>query len=98
VLALIKRYGPEVVKGVMRKILDNGERAFLAKLARLPDGVWRERSYVECCRPGDRRTHQVMLALRKRQQARFRERRHRAAGRRDERDLLRLARRDHGGA
>src|SRR6266705_2283715 len=26
VLALIRRYGPEVVKGVMRKILDNGER------------------------------------------------------------------------
>src|SRR6266545_2654754 len=65
VLALIRRYGPEVVKGVMRKILDNGERAFLAKLKRLPDGVWRERSYVECCRPGDRRTHCVMLTLRK---------------------------------
>jgi N-methylhydantoinase B len=65
VLALIKRYGPEVVKGVMRRILDNGERAFLAKLKRLPDGVWRERSYVECCRPGDRRTHRVMLTLRK---------------------------------
>src|SRR5712691_5981121 len=65
VLALIGRYGSEVVKGVMRKILDNGERAFLDKLKRLPDGVWRERSYVECCRPGDRRTHQVMLTLRK---------------------------------
>src|SRR5437867_8956031 len=49
----------------MRKILDNGERAFLDKLKRLPDGVWRERSYVECCRPGDRRTHVVMLTLRK---------------------------------
>ena len=44
VLALIRRYGAEVVKGVMKKILDNGERAFLAKLARLPDGVWRERT------------------------------------------------------
>jgi N-methylhydantoinase B len=65
VLALVKRYGPEVVKGVMRKILDNGEKAFLAKLKRLPDGVWRERSYVECCRPGDRRTHRVMLTLKK---------------------------------
>jgi N-methylhydantoinase B len=65
VLALIRRYGSEVVKGVMRKILDNGERAFLDKLKRLPDGVWRERSYVECCRPGDRRTHQVILTLRK---------------------------------
>src|SRR5262245_44804404 len=65
VLSLVKRYGPEVVKGVMRRILDNGERAFLEKLKRLPDGVWRERTYVECCRPGDRRTHRVMLTLRK---------------------------------
>ena len=65
VFALIRRYGPEVVKGVMRKILDNGERAFLAKLKRLPDGIWRERTYVECCRPGDRRTHRVMLTLKK---------------------------------
>src|SRR5258708_32723012 len=36
VLALIRRYGSEIVKGVMRKILDNGERAFLDKLKRLP--------------------------------------------------------------
>ncbi len=65
VLALIKRYGPTVVKGVMQKILTNSEKAFLDKLKRLPDGVWRDRTYVECCRPGDRRTHQVMLTLRK---------------------------------
>ena len=66
VLALIRRYGPEVVKGVMKKIIDNAEAAFLRKLRRLPDGAWRERSYVECCRPGDRRTHRVALTLRKR--------------------------------
>jgi N-methylhydantoinase B len=65
VLSLIRRYGPDVVKGVMKKIIDNAEAAFLAKLARLPDGVWRERSYVECCRPGDRGTYRVMLTLRK---------------------------------
>ena len=65
VLALIRRYGPEVVKGVMKRIVDNAEAAFLKKLKRLPDGVWRERSYVECCRPGDRGTYRVMLTLRK---------------------------------
>jgi N-methylhydantoinase B len=65
VLALIRRYGPEVVKGVMKKIIDNAEVAFLSKLERLPDGVWRERSYVECCRPGDRGAYQVALTLRK---------------------------------
>jgi N-methylhydantoinase B len=65
ILRLIKRYGAEVVKGVMKRILDNAERAFLDKLKRLPDGTWRDRTYVECCRPGDRRTHIVMLTLRK---------------------------------
>jgi len=65
VLALIRRYGPEVVKGVMKRIIDNAEAAFLKKLKRLPNGVWRERSYVECCRPGDRRAHRVALTLRK---------------------------------
>jgi len=65
VLALIRRYGSEVVKGVMKRIIANAEAAFLKKLRRLPDGVWRERSYVECCRPGDRRAYCVMLTLRK---------------------------------
>jgi N-methylhydantoinase B len=65
ILMLIKKYGPEDVKGVMKRIIDNGEKAFLEKLSRLPDGVWRDRTYIECCRPGDRRTHQVCLTLRK---------------------------------
>lgn len=65
VLALIRRYGAETVKGVMKKILDDGERAFLAKLGRLPDGVWRDRTYIECAKPGDRSTHRVMITLRK---------------------------------
>jgi N-methylhydantoinase B len=65
ILSLIKRYGAETVKGVMRKILDDGESAFLKKLARLPDGVWRDRTYVECCRPGDRQVHRVALTLKK---------------------------------
>src|SRR5256886_14689871 len=49
----------------MKKILDDGERAFLKKLASLPDGVWRDRTYIECCRPGDRQVHRVALTLRK---------------------------------
>ncbi|MCD6041298.1 MAG: hypothetical protein K0R40_901 [Burkholderiales bacterium] len=65
VLQLIEKYSPEVVKGVMKKILSDGEDAFLKKLALLPDGVWRDRTYVECCRPGDRQVHRVMLTLKK---------------------------------
>jgi N-methylhydantoinase B len=66
VLQLIRRYGDEVVKGVMKRILDNGEKAFLDKLHRLPDGTWRDRTYVECCRPGDRGVYPVEVALHKR--------------------------------
>jgi N-methylhydantoinase B len=62
---LIARYGPEVVKGVMRKIIDTAEAAFLAKMAKLPDGTWRERSYVEVARVGDRGTYPVMLTMQK---------------------------------
>jgi N-methylhydantoinase B len=65
ILSLIGRYGPAVVKAVMKKVIDNAEAAFLRKLKRLPDGIWRERSYVECCRPGDRGTYRVALTLRK---------------------------------
>ena len=66
VLALIRRYGAPTIKGVMKRILENGERAFLGKLARVPDGTWRERTYVECCRPGDRNTYRVALEVEKR--------------------------------
>jgi N-methylhydantoinase B len=65
VLQLIRRYGAATVKGVMKRIIENGEKAFLEKLARLPDGVWRDRTYVECCRPGDRRTHRVCITMKK---------------------------------
>ena len=65
VTQLIARYGPDVVKGVMRKIIDNAEAAFLAKMAKLPDGAWRERSYVEVAKVGDRGTYPVMLTMRK---------------------------------
>ena len=65
IAALIARYGPATVKGVMKRIIDNAEKAFLDKMARLPDGEWQERTYVESCRPGDRRTHRVVLTVRK---------------------------------
>jgi N-methylhydantoinase B len=66
ILQLIRRYGATVVKGVMKRILANGEAAFLDKMRRLPDGTWRDRTYVECCRPGDRGTYRVVLTVHKR--------------------------------
>jgi len=66
IVRLCERYGPDIVKGVMRKIIDNAETAFVQKMSRLPDGIWRERSYVEVARVGDRSTYQVYLTMEKR--------------------------------
>ncbi|XSC47373.1 hydantoinase B/oxoprolinase family protein [Bradyrhizobium sp. RDT10] len=66
ILKLIDRYGAGVVKGVMKRIIDNSEKSFLAKMATLPDGVWEERTYVECAYVGDRSVYPVATRLRKR--------------------------------
>ena len=64
-LGLIRRYGPKTVKAVMKKIIADSEISYLEKMAKLPDGVWQDRTYVECCRPGDRKTYRVVLTIRK---------------------------------
>jgi len=63
--ALLERYGADKVKAVMRQVIAKAEVAFLDKMARLPDGVWQDRTYVESCRPGDRRTHRVVITVKK---------------------------------
>lgn len=65
-LALIARYGAETIKGVMRKLQDDSERAFLKRLATIPDGTWRESSWIELKGPGDRHLYRNALVLTKR--------------------------------
>lgn len=66
ILQLIQRYGADVVKGVMKRMLDTGEAAFLEKLRSLPDGSWSDRTYIECSGPGDRGVYPVVQTLHKR--------------------------------
>lgn len=65
ILKLVERYGARTVKSVMKRVIANGEKAFLAKMAKLPDGTWQERAYVECAAVGDRKHYPVMITLRK---------------------------------
>jgi N-methylhydantoinase B len=62
---LLERYGAATVKGVMRRIIDNGEDAFTRKLAAIPDGEWRETAYLDVKTEGDRGTYKVAMTLRK---------------------------------
>lgn len=65
-LRLVKRYGPATVKGVMRKLQNDSERAFLARLQTIPDGTWREVGWIELAHPEDRHVYCNCLTLRKR--------------------------------
>ncbi len=65
-LGLLKRYGPATVKGVMRKLQDDSEKAFVERLRTIPDGTWREVGWIELAHPQDRHIYRNCLTLRKR--------------------------------
>jgi N-methylhydantoinase B len=66
VTELCQRFGPETVKGVMRKIIDNAQDSFRRKLERIPDGTWSEVRFMDHKLPGDRHTYRVQINLTKR--------------------------------
>lgn len=66
VLALVERYGADVVKAVMHRVLDVGEKVFSERLASIPDGSWSHRAYTEVAVPGDRGVYAFQVNLHKR--------------------------------
>ncbi len=62
----IDDYGPKVVKGVMRRMIDNTERAVRRRLASVPDGEWRDVRYCAGGLPDDRSLHRLELTIAKR--------------------------------
>ncbi len=64
--SLLERYGGDTLKGVMRKIQDDSERAFVSRLETIPDGEWRAEAFLEMASPGDRNLYRNSLVLRKR--------------------------------
>jgi N-methylhydantoinase B len=63
--ALADKYGKDVVKGVMRRILDASQRAFEEALDTIPDGVYSERLFNEVSMTGDRGTYPVQTTVTK---------------------------------
>lgn len=64
--SLLDRYGAKTLKGVMRKIQDDSEQAFAARLETIPDGEWHAEAFLEMASPGDRNLYRNSLVLRKR--------------------------------
>src|SRR6202000_990856 len=51
---LLVEFGPDVVKSVMQRMMDDAERRLRAKLQALPDGEWESVTYQEHSGHGDR--------------------------------------------
>ncbi|MFQ5426312.1 MAG: hydantoinase B/oxoprolinase family protein, partial [Gaiellales bacterium] len=66
VTAAIDDYGPSIVKGVMRRMIDNTERVVRRRLASIPDGRWRDVRYCAGGLPDDRTLHRLELTIAKR--------------------------------
>lgn len=65
-LGLIERYGAATIKGVMRKLQNDSQKAFKKRLDTIPDGTWRESTFVEMKSAGDRHLYRNTLSLTKR--------------------------------
>jgi N-methylhydantoinase B len=63
---MIERYGAETVKGGMRKMISNTAETTGRRLARLPDGIWRDTRYVAGASPGDENVYRFSVSMEKR--------------------------------
>lgn len=64
-VALCARYGPDVVKGAMRKVIADAQAAFSKQLSAMPDGRWSDVRYIDEALPGDRKTYRTQLNVTK---------------------------------
>ncbi|GAA4701269.1 hydantoinase B/oxoprolinase family protein [Pseudonocardia yuanmonensis] len=62
---LLETYGPDTVKAVMKRIMDDAEQRLRAKLRELPDGTWHAQGYQEHSGQGDRGIYKIVLAMTK---------------------------------
>ncbi len=62
---LIGRYSAGTTKAAMRKVITDAEAAFKDRLSQLPDGEWKDETFLEESTMGDRHVHKVVLTIRK---------------------------------
>ncbi len=65
VTKLVERYGADIVKAVMNRVLDAGERTVAERLRKIPDGTWSHRLYAEAAHTGDNAMYTYQITVRK---------------------------------
>lgn len=64
-LELVERYGAEVVKGGMQRIISETSEAASERLREVPDGEWRDTRYVAGAHPDDRTLYKFCMSMKK---------------------------------
>jgi N-methylhydantoinase B len=63
---LIDKYGPRVVKAVMKRMMHDAEKRLRAKLTSLPNGSWGAVAHQDSARAGDTNIYKIVLQMTKR--------------------------------
>lgn len=63
--AVVAQYGPDVVKAVMKRMMNDAERRLREKLRAAPDGTWTATGYQDQAFEGDRTSHRTVLTMTK---------------------------------
>ncbi|MFF0147889.1 N-methylhydantoinase B [Amycolatopsis sulphurea] len=63
--ALIRQYGADTVKAVMKRMMSDAESRLRGKLATLPDGSWTATGYQDQSHEGDRNLHKITVTTTK---------------------------------
>ena len=62
---LIDKYGPRVVKAVMKRIMHDAEKRLRTKLRSLPNGTWGAVAHQDSARAGDNNIYKIVLQMTK---------------------------------
>lgn len=65
ILEIVEKYGPDTVKAVMKRMMNDAEGRLRDKLRSLPDGEWSTVAHQDGGRAGDREIHRIVLNMRK---------------------------------
>jgi N-methylhydantoinase B len=63
---LIDKYGPQVVKAVMKRMMHDAEKRLRAKLQSLPNGTWGAVAHQDSARAGDTNIYKIVVQMTKR--------------------------------
>ncbi len=64
-MEIIGQYGPDTVKAVMKRMMNDAESRLRAKLVAIPDGSWSATGYQDQSHEGDRGIHGITVTMTK---------------------------------